>query len=112
MEQLAAIGEEAEEARIKRKTVVVDVEEAEGGAEVGRVRVRKERGVGAEEEEEVVFPGGEVEIGRGEASSVGAVAEEGGGSGGGGSGSGGGGGERAEAGGAVGGERRVNHERI
>lgn len=85
---------------------MVDVEEAEGGAEVGRVRVRKERGVGAEEEEEVVFPGGEVEIGRGEASSVGAVAEEGGGSGGGGSG-GGGGGERAEAGGAVGGERRV-----
>lgn len=83
----------------------MDVEEAEGGAEVGRVRMRKERGVGAEEEE-VVFPGGEVEIGRGEASSVGAVAEEGGGSGGGGSG-GGGGGERAEAGGAVGGERRV-----
>lgn len=87
---------------------MVDVEEAEGGAEVGRVRVRKERGVGAEEEEEVVFPGREVEIGRGEASSVGAVAEEGGVSGGGGSGGGGGGGGvRAEAGRAVGGERRV-----
>ena len=45
----------------KRKVAVMEVEEADGGTEVGGVGVRKERGVGTEEEEELLFAGGELE---------------------------------------------------
>lgn len=96
-----SIGEETKEARresVRRE----EVEEAERKTEVGGVRVREERRVRVEKRKEVVLRGGVMEgrIMGGGAAAIRAIAKEGGG---GSCGSG----ERKEAGGAVGGERRV-----